>query len=169
MEQSKVDLLNALSPNQLGETIAVAQPDTALLIRLWERLDAEGLAALEPDLAGRVRFLGHADPAEVFPRWDLIVSASTSPEAGPLGVLEAMAAGVPVLGTGHGGTAEYLAGGSGRLVPPGDVDALAEAMRELIHDPDGRARLRDRARQVAERDHDLTTTLPRMLEALTRA
>ncbi len=42
MEQSKVDLLNALSPNQLGETIAVAQPDTALLIRLWERLDAEG-------------------------------------------------------------------------------------------------------------------------------
>ncbi|WIM70832.1 glycosyltransferase family 4 protein [Corynebacterium suedekumii] len=133
----------------------------------WER-QLRGRAA-QPDLAGRVRFLGHADPAEVFPRWDLIVSASTSPEAGPLGVLEAMAAGVPVLGTGHGGTAEYLAGGSGRLVPPGDVDALAEAMRELIHDPDGRARLRDRARQVAERDHDLTTTLPRMLEALTRA
>ena len=82
----------------------------------WERQLRE--RAARPDLAGRVRFLGHTDPETVFPRWDLIVSASTSPEAGPLGVLEAMAAGVPVLGTAHGGTAEYLADGVGRLVPP---------------------------------------------------
>ena len=82
----------------------------------WERQLRD--RAARPDLAGRVRFLGHTDPGTVFPRWDLIVSASTSPEAGPLGVLEAMADGVPVLGTAHGGTAEYLADGVGRLVPP---------------------------------------------------
>lgn len=123
--------------------------------------------AAAPDLAGRVRFLGHVHRDEVFPRWDLLISASTSPEAGPLGVLEAMAAGVPVIATDHGGAAEYLSGGAGVLVPPGDPAALAGAIRQLLQDAAARQSCREQARARAVAKHDLLDTVPRMLAALT--
>ncbi|MGP6175225.1 glycosyltransferase family 4 protein [Corynebacterium sp. A21] len=123
--------------------------------------------AAAPDLAGRVRFLGQVDRAEVFPRWDLLISASTAPEAGPLGVLEAMAAGVPVIATDHGGAAEYLRDGAGTLVAPGDAVALAEAIRELLADPNRVREQRAKARSVILERHDLRDTLPKMLAALT--
>lgn len=122
--------------------------------------------ASRPDLAGRVRFLGQVDKRDVFPRWHALISASTSPEAGPLGVLEGMAHGVPLIATDHGGSAEYLSDGAGLLVPPGDAPALAAALRRLLADPDLSARLRERARQRASTDHDRTDTVPRMLAAL---
>ncbi|MCX8553819.1 glycosyltransferase family 4 protein [Mycolicibacterium mucogenicum] len=121
--------------------------------------------AAKPDLAGRVRFLGHQPPAAVLSRWDIAVSASTLPEAGPLAVLEAMAHGVPMIGTNHGGTAEYLAD-AGILVPPGDVHALAEAIRTMTTDRDLRARQSARARQRVADHYDLSVTLPAMVSAL---
>lgn len=122
--------------------------------------------AAQPDLAGRVRFLGHVDKLEVFPRWDVLVSSSISPEAGPLGILEAMAHGVPVVATDHGGAAEYLRGGVGMLVPPGDAPALAAAIRMLLDDPAAAGQLRDGARSVVLERHDMSVTVPAMLEAL---
>lgn len=122
--------------------------------------------AAQADLVERVRFLGHVDKGEVFPRWDVLVSSSTSPEAGPLGVLEAMAYGVPVVATDHGGAAEYLRGGVGLLVPPGDAPALAVAIRTLLDDPAEAARLRETARAVVLERHDMAVTAPRMLETL---
>jgi glycosyltransferase involved in cell wall biosynthesis len=97
--------------------------------------------AAEPDLAGRVRFLGHvADPATVMRRWTVAVNASVEPEAGPLSVLEAMALGLAVVATDHGGAHEILApGGCGTLVPPGDAAALAAGIRGLLDDPAARA------------------------------
>ncbi|QGU05703.1 glycosyltransferase family 4 protein [Corynebacterium comes] len=124
--------------------------------------------AAQPDLAGRVHFLGHVDKRDVLPRWDVLVSASTSPEAGPLGVLEAMAHGVPVVATDHGGAAEYLRGGAGILVPPEDAPALAEAIRTLLDDPVLARELRDTARCAVLARHDAKTTVPAMLEALSR-
>mgnify|MGYP002136378479 CR=1 FL=1 len=50
-----------------------------------------------PELAGRVTFLGHVDPLPTMRRWNVLVSASTSPEASPVVVLEAMSLGVPVI------------------------------------------------------------------------
>jgi glycosyltransferase involved in cell wall biosynthesis len=92
--------------------------------------------AAQPDLAGRVRFLGHReDVNDVVRRWSIAVSPSIEPEAGPLAVLEAMAAGVPVVATDHGGAPEVLAG-VGSLVAPGDPVALAEAIERLLEDPD---------------------------------
>lgn len=133
--------------------------DEAFLDELRRRADA-------PDLRGRVSFLGRVDPAEVFAVWDVMVSASTSPEAGPLVALEAMAHGVPVVGTDHGGTAEYLADGAGLLVPPGDAKALAEAMRRLMSDPGLRYELAVTARRRVEERHDIEVTLPAMVNAL---
>jgi GT2 family glycosyltransferase len=96
--------------------------------------------AAEPDLAGRVRFLGHvADPMDRLRHWSIAVSASIDPEAGPLTALEAMSVGVPFVATDHGGVTEVL-GDAGLLVPPGDADALAAAITRLLDDEQLRAR-----------------------------
>jgi glycosyltransferase involved in cell wall biosynthesis len=65
-------------------------------------------------------------------------------------VLEAMAEGVPVVGSHHAGIPEAVAHEeTGLLVPPGDPEALAAALRRLIRDPDLRRSLAKRAREVA--------------------
>lgn len=125
--------------------------------------------ASEPDLAGRVVFLGRVDPLPTLRTWDVAVSASTSPEAGPLVALEAMSVGVPVVGTDHGGTSVLLGGGAGLLVPPGDPDALAAALHRILTDDDLRRSVTETARRRVEDNHDRTTTVPRMLEELLRA
>lgn len=64
----------------------------------------------------------------------------------PVCVLEAMAAGVPVVATPVGGIPELLADGEcGLLVPRGDVDALAEALVVALEDAGRRRRLRESA------------------------
>jgi len=96
--------------------------------------------AAEPDLAGRVRLLGHVDdPVERLRGWSVAVSASVDPETAPLNVLEAMSVGVPIVATDHGGTPEVL-GGAGLLVPPRDADAIAAAIDRLLGDVDLRQR-----------------------------
>lgn len=85
-------------------------------------------------------WLGHVeDPAAyraVFRR----ATAFTFPsewEAFGLVLLEAMAAGVPIVATAVGGVPEVLdEGRAGRLVPYGDADALALAIREVLGSPD---------------------------------
>ncbi|MFL0578381.1 glycosyltransferase family 4 protein [Dietzia sp. 179-F 9C3 NHS] len=123
--------------------------------------------AARDDLHGRVDFLGHVDRADVLPRWTVAVSASVLPEAGPLGVLECMAAGVPVVATDHGGAAEYLAGGAGVLVPPGDASALGVALSELLDEPGALAAVSHTARRRVVDRHDIARTLPALVAALT--
>jgi glycosyltransferase involved in cell wall biosynthesis len=68
-------------------------------------------------------------------------------ETGPQVVLEAHAAGVPVVGSDLGGIAERVQDGvNGLLVPPGDPLALAAALRSFVDDPDLLTRLRPRHR-----------------------
>jgi len=97
--------------------------------------------ARERNVADRVLFLGHrGDVAELLACCDLFVLPSLF-EGLPLAVLEAMAAGKPVIASGIGGTDEALVHGeSGLLVPPADPVALASAIRSLLTDP-VRARL----------------------------
>lgn len=97
-------------------------------------VDALRRRSAQPDLAGRVRFLGRLeDPLSRVRQWSVSVSASVEPEAGPLTVIEAMSVGVPMVATAHGGPREVL-GDAGLLVPPGDPDALAGALRALLKD-----------------------------------
>jgi glycosyltransferase involved in cell wall biosynthesis len=66
-----------------------------------------------------------------------IVTENGDAEGLPSVIPEAMAQACPVIGSNQGGIAEALTDGStGLLVPPGDADALAEAMRRLAYDRD---------------------------------
>jgi glycosyltransferase involved in cell wall biosynthesis len=109
--------------------------------------------ALERDIAelglgGRVRLLGaqpRARVLELFAAADASI-LSSSWENFPHTVVEALAAGTPVLATATGGVAEVVRDGeNGLLVPVGDAPALAEAIRRYFADDALRRRLRDAA------------------------
>lgn len=108
-------------------------------------------------------FLGQRkDIPEVFSCCDLFVLASHA-EGLPNALLEAMAAGLPVVATGVGGVPEIIEDGiSGLLVPPGNQTALAEAVLRALQDSRLRARLA-RAGQERVRKH---FSLDRLLEDL---
>ena len=87
--------------------------------------------------------LDHAfgDARPLYPGFDLVVQASDS-ESLPNAVLEAAAAGLPIVATAVGGTPEILEDGlSGLLVPPRDPAALSAAIEGLAADPAARSRL----------------------------
>jgi glycosyltransferase involved in cell wall biosynthesis len=92
---------------------------------------------------------------------DLFVLPSRS-EAMPNGVIEAMAAGMPVIATDVGGIPELVAHGrTGLLVPPGDAAALATALLQLMAAPDRAAALGRAARAEVERRFSFETMVSR--------
>ncbi len=86
-------------------------------------------------LEGRVRFLGYRqDVPELLASCDVFVLPSLY-EGFSVSILEAMAAGKPVVATDVGGTREALIHGeTGFLVPPGDSAALANAIKTILAD-----------------------------------
>ena len=112
-----------------------ATPGVRLLVAGDGALRAEvEMLVRELDLGDRVDVLGdRRDVARLLAAADLVVLASDS-EGLPITVLEAMAAGVPVVASRVGGLAA-LDPHAVRLVAPGDPDALAAAVAELLGDP----------------------------------
>jgi glycosyltransferase involved in cell wall biosynthesis len=104
------------------------------------RLDAEIAAR---DLAERITFTGAVSDerlATLYAATDLFVLPSRFEGYG-MAFAEAMAHGVPVVGTTAGALRETIPAGTGVLVPPDDVLALAAALRHLIEEPGERKRL----------------------------
>jgi len=135
-----------------------------LMGRDWgERAHLE-TRARELGIADSVRFLGHVEPASAYRAVIRHARALVLPsewEAFGLVLLEAMAAGTPVVATAVGGVPEVLDGGrAGRLVPYGDPVALAEALRAVIEDAPGTARLRTAASERV-RGFDWSMTVER--------
>jgi glycosyltransferase involved in cell wall biosynthesis len=76
-----------------------------------------------------------ADVIDVIRRYDLMLVPSLWLETGPLVVLDAFAAGVPVLGSAHGGISERVRDDvDGRLVEPGSVYAWRKELQKLVAD-----------------------------------
>jgi glycosyltransferase involved in cell wall biosynthesis len=77
-------------------------------------------------------------------------------EGQPIAIIEAMASALPVVATSVGAVPDLIRDGfEGRVVEPGDVNALAEALGGLIVDQPRRASMAAAARHRAEQSHDL--------------
>jgi glycosyltransferase involved in cell wall biosynthesis len=95
---------------------------------------------------------------------DILVHASTTPEPFGQVVIEGMAEGLPVIGTDGGGVKEIIVHGeNGLLVPMGDADAMANAIKTLLSDPD-RAQLLGRAGYLRVRRHFTAEQTARKIE-----
>jgi glycosyltransferase involved in cell wall biosynthesis len=141
-----VTLVRALAglPRGAYEAVIVGEgPDRPGVESEIRRLGLESLV----ELAG-----ARNDVAELLAKADLFVLSSRS-EGLPLSILEAMAAGLPVVATNVGGVPELVVEGeTGFLVPPGDPKSLADAIARLLDDPALRRRLGAAGRaRVAER------------------
>jgi glycosyltransferase involved in cell wall biosynthesis len=116
----------------------------------------------------RVRLLGYrSDLRDVWAATDLVVVPSHE-EAFSLVLIQAMAAGIPTIAYRTGGPAEILSEGDvGRLVPVGDVAALAAAIVELLTDAKLRARYSRAGRAAVVVRFDRNAVITR-IEALYR-
>ncbi|HWK25988.1 MAG TPA: glycosyltransferase family 4 protein [Solirubrobacter sp.] len=133
-----VDVFLAAAPR-----ILEAVPDAQLVVTGDGPLRDELKRAADP----RVRFEPYRPPAHNHLKaLDVYVLAS-SWEAFPIGPLEALACGVPQVVTAVGGTREAVTGQTGLLIPPKDPDALAQAVIELLKDPQRRARMQHASRE----------------------
>jgi glycosyltransferase involved in cell wall biosynthesis len=101
--------------------------------------------AAQPDLADRVTFLGAlADPRPALARAHCLLHCADAEPWG-LALVEALAAGRPVVAADAAGPREIVAGGAGRRFPPGDAAAAAAALRAVLADPAAPAAARARA------------------------
>jgi glycosyltransferase involved in cell wall biosynthesis len=102
-------------------------------------------------LANRVRFQGAMPARRAFSEGRILVVPSRA-ESLPYIVLEAGAAGLPLIATRVGGIPEIVAGTDTPLVPPGDAEALAAAITAALTDPAaGQARARRLAAEIGKR------------------
>jgi glycosyltransferase involved in cell wall biosynthesis len=132
--------------------------DGRLETALRERAEA-------PDLAGRVTFAGAvADVPAALAGAHVLLHCSDAEPYG-LALVEALAAGRPVVAAAAGGPLEIVTDGAGRLYPPGDVDAAAVALRTVLADPDASAA----ARRRAELAFDVGDSARRLEQALDAA
>ncbi len=98
---------------------------------LRRRLEARARALRAP-----VRFIGQAaDPGPLLRAADLMVHAPWTEGLGTA-VLDALARGLPIVATRVGGIPEMVTAGVGSLVPPGDVEALADAVVGWLDRPE---------------------------------
>ncbi len=120
-------------------------------------------------LAGRVKFLPVTkDLRQIYQQAQVFVLSSVA-EALPNVILEAMAAGLPVVATRVGGIPEAVApGDTGFLVSPRDVDGLAATLEQLLDDPEAGRRLGRRGRERVLEDFSFEAMVRQHEEVWTR-
>jgi glycosyltransferase involved in cell wall biosynthesis len=127
-------------------------------------LETTQALAAKLGLADRVNFLGTRPPEDVralLAGADVFVLASIW-EGLPGSVLEAMAAGLPVVGTNVNGIREIVVPGeTGVLVPPDDADALADALGALLANAGVRAKMGRNGRDRARAEFSIETLVER--------
>ncbi len=158
-------------PNLLRATTLVRESHPRVVVASVGQgpLESE-LKALHAELGlgDGFRFLGfRRDVHELMGAADLFVLGSAH-EGLPVAIMEAFAAGLPVVATRVGGVPQQVRDGSeGLLVPPGDHEALASAVVRVAEDADLRARL-GAAAQARAGDYDIRAALAVQQDAYRR-
>lgn len=126
--------------------------------------------ALTP-LGARVRYrgeLGEDELPDALAAADLFVWPAIN-EAFGMALLEAQAAGLPVVAGATGGVSGIVdEGATGLLTPPGDIEAFAAAVCRLIRDPEARARMGAAAQAKVRAVHDLPRAAERLAAVIAR-
>ncbi len=155
------DLLEAVSALRPGmpalRLVCAGDGDTASVLRHAERLG----------IADAVLFTGWIGPAEMRAWMDrsAVFVLPSYTEAMPMSLLEAMAAGLPVVATAIGGIPDVVTDGhDGFLFTPGDVATLEKLLRELLVDRTLAARLGAAARGTIERRYSADHVMARLNE-----
>ena len=159
---------------ELLEAVALMSSDE----RPFLLLAGEGplRVSLEQEAAQRrinewVRFLGfQADVRPILWAADVFTHVPTTfPEGTPNAILEAMAAGLPVISTPIGGIPEVVREGeTGLLVPPNDPEALAEAILKLRQDEALRSELGKGAQKWVQEHHDVRQLPEKVIQVYNR-
>ena len=139
---------------------------------LWRDLIREKVK--QEGMADRIHLTGYReDIPSVMAALDVMVIASIRTDGIPQAGLQAMATGVPLVGTNVGGIPEILRNGkTGFLVPPGDAFSLADAIRHLLSDPTLRKQLGTNGIELVREYHSLENmldTLERIYEDTLRS
>jgi len=167
-EKGLMDLLEAW--RLLGSTrgvLLIVGPD--MEDHPWNIGPAARQFVKDHGLERSVRFLGsRGDVAPALQAADLLVQPSHF-EALGLSPIEALACGVPVVASAVGGLLDFVKDGeNGKLCPPQNPPALAQALRPLIDDDALRARLASRARASVAAEYDEEIVFSRFASILDR-
>ena len=163
-----IGVVGRLSPQKahhvLFEAVARCLPDVLPSLRLVVIGDGElgprlHRSAEQLGIGHRTTFLGtRRDVSLLLPGLDMSCLSSVH-EGVPIALMEAMAAGVPIVASDCGAVRNIVEDGEqGYLIPVGDVDRFADRLRLLAVDSDLRARLGKAARARAEREFDIERT-----------
>jgi glycosyltransferase involved in cell wall biosynthesis len=115
--------------------------------------------SVELGITHRVHLAGRQDDVRVWLAALDIFVLSSDWEGMPNAILEAMAAGLPVVATAVGGTPEVVVDGiTGLLVPRGDPEALRQAIARLMDDFDLRRRMGQAGRERVSSRFDIAVT-----------
>jgi glycosyltransferase involved in cell wall biosynthesis len=120
-------------------------------------------------LQHRVVFAGRID--DEWKRVDIVRASDVAllpsyGEALPMALIEASACARPVIATNVGGVQEVVSdGGSGKLIPPGEITAIADAVIELLQDSQLRARMGQAGRSLVERRFDMYEWARRLVDS----
>ena len=147
------------SPDVLIKTLSMLRKLDVTLFNLTLVGDGDQRSVLEQmvidyDLTKHVTFSGWVAHENLLPYYqnaDIFVTATTW-EGMPNTVLEAMATGLPIVGTQAPGMDQLVTDGrNGYLIPPNDVSTMADRLRRLIDNPYERQRMGLESRKIAER------------------
>jgi glycosyltransferase involved in cell wall biosynthesis len=134
---------------QAAQVVAEAMPQARFLVvgdgELREELEAY---ACDLGLDGKILFTGwRRDLPSLYADLDVVALTSIN-EGTPVSLIEAMAAGVPVVATAVGGVPDVVAEGeAGYLVESGDAEGMAQAIIELLRNPEKAKEMGQRGRE----------------------
>lgn len=117
-------------PDLRGVVVGQSIPDEINYFNLIQQL------IIDKNLSDKVLLLGFRDDAPQLVRYFEVVCLLSDFEGSPNAVLEAMAAGRPVIATDTSGIPDLVEDGvTGYLVPPGDAGAFAKALEKMLNNP----------------------------------